>query len=70
MSTVEASGFDEIELQHMYHTVGWLGEVREKLERELFFRDRDLFRQDVDLVFLDTTSTYVYRDDETEYARR
>jgi hypothetical protein len=70
VSGVETAGFDEIELQHMYRTVGWLGEVREDLERELFFRDRDLFMQDVDLVFLDTTSTYVYRDDETEYARR
>lgn len=67
---VEAKGFEEIELQHMYRTVGWLAEMREELERELFFRDRDLFTQDLDLVFLDTTSTYIYRAQETEYAKR
>ena len=33
-------------------------------------RDRDLFKRELDLVFLDTTSTYVYRDEETEWARR
>ena len=68
--TVEAPGFEQIELQHMYRTVRWLAEVRAELEQELFFRDRDLFSQQLDLVFLDTTSTYVYREQETEYARR
>ncbi len=67
---VEAEGFERIELHHMYRTVKWLAEVREELERELFFRDRDLFTQDLDLVFLDTTSTYLYRAEETEYAKR
>lgn len=67
---VEAEGFERIELQHLYRTVRWLAEAREELERELFFRDRDLFTQDLDLVFLDTTSTYVYRAEETEYAKR
>jgi hypothetical protein len=70
VKTVEADGFDKIELQHMYRTVGWLFENRHALERELFLRDRDLFNQELDLVFLDTTSTYIYRDEETEWARR
>lgn len=68
--TVEARGFEQIQLHHLYRTVGWLAEVRGELERELFLRDRDLFTQELDLVFLDTTSTYVYRGEETEYARR
>lgn len=68
--TVEAPGFDGIGVHQMYRTVEWLGEIREGLERELFFRDRDLFTQELDLVFLDTTSTYIYREEETEYARR
>lgn len=70
LKTVEAPGCERIQLQHMYRAVRWLAEVREELERELFFRDRDLFTQDLDLVFLDTTSTYLYRGEETEYARR
>ncbi len=68
--TVEALGFPKIDLQHFYRTVGWLCEVRTELEQELFFRDRDLFGQELDLVFLDTTSTFVYRDEETEFLRR
>jgi hypothetical protein len=52
-------------LQHFYRTVGFLSDVRVDLERELFFRDRDLFSQSVDVVFIDTTSLYVYRDTET-----
>lgn len=68
--TVECEGFADIELQHMYRTVGWLSEVRDELEKYLFMRDRDLFSQALDLVFIDTTSTFIYRDDETELRRR
>jgi len=50
--------------------VGWLFENRHDLERELFFKDRDLFKQELELVFLDTTSTYIYREEETERAKR
>lgn len=70
LSTVEASGFDGIQLQHFYRTVGFLAEVRDELERELFFRDRDLFNQELDLVFIDTTSTFLWRDEESELVRR
>ncbi|MBU0479359.1 IS1634 family transposase [bacterium] len=70
VDTVEEPGFEPIALQHLYRTVGWLAEVRADLERQLFARDRDLFTQELDLVFLDTTSLYVYRDTETEYRRR
>lgn len=70
LPTVEAAGFDQIGLHQMYRTVGWLFEKRSELERELFFRDRDLFHQALDLVFLDTTSTRVYRSEETAWIRR
>jgi hypothetical protein len=70
MRTVEASGFEAIELQHLYRMTGFLAEVRDDLERELFDRDRDLFTQSLDLVFIDTTSIYVYRAEETEWRLR
>lgn len=70
LKTVQGDGISDIGLHQMYRTVGWLWNVREELERQLFFRDRDLFTQELDLVFLDTTSTYIYRDEETEYAKR
>ena len=70
LHTVECPGFEGIELQHMYRTVGWLAETRDDLEKDLFARGRDLFSQALDLVFIDTTSTYIYRSEETELRRR
>lgn len=70
LGTVECPGFGEIELQHMYRTVGFLAGVRDRLERELFLRDRDLFSQELDLVFIDTTSTYIYRSEPTDLRKR
>jgi hypothetical protein len=70
LSTVESAGFEDLELQHLYRTTGFLASVREPLELELFLRDRDLFSQELDLVFIDTTSTYIYRSEPTELRKR
>lgn len=68
--TVECRGFEEIALWHLYRTVGFLAQVRDELEKDLFVRDRDLFSQTLDLVFIDTTSTFIYRTEETPLRRR
>jgi hypothetical protein len=60
--TVEAQGFEDLALHHFYRTVPWLAAIRHELERELFFQHRDLFSGELDLVFVDTTSVYLYRD--------
>lgn len=70
MGTVEAPGFENIQLQHLYRGVGLLSDLRESLERQLYLQDRNLFNQTLDLVFVDTTSTYMYRDAETSLWRR
>lgn len=70
VQTVEAEGFDAFDLQYFYRTCGFLNDIRYDLERELYFRDRDLFTQELDLVFLDTTSTYIYRDTESTLRKR
>jgi hypothetical protein len=70
LQTVECPGFDKLELQHLYRTNGFLHDIRHDLEEQLYFRDINLFNQKLDLIFLDTTSTYVYRDEETEYRKR
>jgi transposase len=70
LQTVECDGFEDLALQHLYRTTGFLFDIRADLEKELFLRDRDLFTQKLDLLFLDTTSTYVYRDPETAYRKR
>ncbi len=41
--TVECPGFEAVELQHFYRTVGWLAQIRAELETDLFWRDRELF---------------------------
>jgi len=51
------SGADGLSLHHLYRAMAWLGENREGLEEELFFRNRDLFSS-LSVVFFDTTSLY------------
>jgi transposase len=67
---VEASGFDVLALQHLYRTAGFFTEIRQDLETELSWVDRDLFSQDFDPVFIDTTSLSMYRGTENELFKR
>ncbi len=67
---VECPGFDKLGLQHFYRTTSFLSEVRDELETELSWRDRDLFSLELDLIFIDTTSLYVYTDMETDLRKR
>ena len=46
---------------------GVSGPGRQDLESRLFHRDLNLFDQTLDVVFIDTTSLYCYRDTETEW---
>jgi hypothetical protein len=68
--TVEAPGFEDLALHHFYRTVPWLATIRHELEQDLFFQHRDLFSAELDLVFVDTTSVYLYRDGESALVRR
>lgn len=71
LQTVHCRGFEDIRLQHLYRTAAYFLEpVRSELERELFLHDRDLFSLELDLVLIDTTSTYVWRDQETPLRKR
>jgi hypothetical protein len=68
--TVEAPGFEDLALHHFYRTLPWLATIRHELEQDLFFQHRDLFSAELDLVFVDTTSVYLYRDGESALVRR
>jgi hypothetical protein len=68
--TVEAPGFDGLALQHFYRSAAFLAGVRQDLESRLFHRDLNLFNQTLEVVFIDTTSLYCYRDTETEWRKR
>jgi len=70
VKTVEAPGFQGLALQYFYRTAAFLAGVRQDLESRLFHRDLNLFNQTLEVVFIDTTSLYCYRDTETEWRKR
>jgi transposase len=53
-----------IALQHLYRAMDVLLEHEEHIQKELYFATADLLNLEVDLIFFDTTSTYVERDEE------
>jgi transposase len=50
---------DNLQTHHFYRALDFLEEAKDAVEDELFWRTRDLFNRQVDLVFYDSTSTYV-----------
>jgi hypothetical protein len=70
IAAVDAPGFDKLALQHFYRTTLLLAEVRHDMESALCWKDLDLFSQEYDVMFIDTTSLYVYHDRETEFFKR
>ena len=61
---------DPIELQHLYRAMDILLEYSEHIHKEVFFSTADLLNLEVDLLFFDTTSTYIERDEEDEEGLR
>lgn len=51
--------FDALQLHHFYRAIDFLDEFKDTIEQKLFYRHTDLFSGQLDLVFFDTTSTYV-----------
>jgi hypothetical protein len=58
VQTVHAPGFEALRLPHFYRALGILWKNKERIEEALYRRGLDLFNQELDLVFFDTTSTY------------
>jgi hypothetical protein len=68
--TVECPGSDQLELQHPYRSTGFLHDTWHDLKRELYLGNLNLLNQQPDLLLLDTTSTYVYREEESKHCKR
>jgi transposase len=66
----EIPGTCDIQLQHMYRAMKFLGENKNKIEEHLFTQNRDLFNHTVDLVFFDTTSLYFESEKESDLKKR
>lgn len=55
-----------LELQHFYRGLDFLEDCKDTIEDELFWKTRTLFNRKVDIIFYDTTSTYVEGEGESE----
>jgi transposase len=69
IKTVYEPGFERLKLMHFYRASGLLWQKKEHIEESLYQRDRDLFNQELDVVFFDTTSTYFEGTSLTGWAR-
>lgn len=58
IKTVHEPAFEGLRLEHFYKSLGFLWKKKEEIEETLYRRGLDLFNQEIDLVFFDTTSTY------------
>jgi len=59
-------GLPTVEVQQLYRAMDFLLEAKEKIEKEVFKSVSHLFNLEVDLVFVDTTSTYFEVEGEDE----
>ena len=57
---------EPIALPQLYWAMDFLLEHEEEIQKGVFFATPDLFHLEVDLLFFDTTSTYVERNQEDE----
>lgn len=55
---------EPILLQHLYRAMDFLLKHEELIQKEVFFATADLFNLEVDLLFFDTTSTYMECEEE------
>jgi len=51
-------GLPEVEVQQLYRAMDFLLEAHDEIQREVFWSVRNLFNLEVDVLFIDTTSTY------------
>lgn len=51
-------GLPEVEVQQLYRAMDFLLEAHDDIQREVFWSVKNLFNLEVDLIFVDTTSTY------------
>jgi len=58
IKTIYEPGCERLRLAHFYRAAGLVWQKKEYIEESLYAQGRDLFNQELDVVFFDTTSTY------------
>ena len=66
---VALSNPEPISLQHLYRAMDFLLTQDADLQREVFFATADLLNLEVDLLFFDTTTTYLECEEEDDFRR-
>lgn len=66
----EYLGLEEVSLQHLYRSLDYLAEQSEAIQQRIFQTGRDLFNQQLDVVFYDVTTFYFESEVEQEGALR
>lgn len=59
-------GLSKVEVHQLYRAMDFLLEASETIQREIFFSVANLFNLEVDILFLDTTTTYFETMEEDE----
>src|SRR5690625_1147428 len=59
-------GLESVDVQSLYRAMDFLLESHVEVQREVFYSVRNLFNLEVDLIFVDTTSTYFEIEGEDE----
>ena len=59
-------GLPAVESQQLYRAMDFLLEAHDEIQREVFWSVRNLFNLEVDVIFVDTTSTYFEIEGEDE----
>lgn len=60
---------NEIPVHHLYRAMDFLLSAQEHLQKEVFFSVADLFNLEVDILYLDTTSTYFETEQEDNFRK-
>lgn len=63
-------GFDPVYLQHIYRSLDKLADYNELIQKQIFQTGRDLFNQQLDVVFYDVTTLYFESDEESDLKNR
>lgn len=62
----EYLGIEKIELHHLYRTLDYLADYNHLIQNAIYQPSRDLFNQELDVVFYDVTTFYFESDAEQE----
>lgn len=66
MNQKEYLGIEKIELHHLYRTLDYLADYNQLIQNTIYQPSRDLFNQQLDVVFYDVTTFYFESDVEQE----